>query len=192
MIIPKNCLYCGEEFMAKTLKTKYCSHKCNAKHYKIRNKKGELEKHKTLEEELKHSVFMKQIQLSNKSFLSIKETCDLIGISRSTIYRLIKSNELIAYNIGRKVIIPKDEINALMNSFQPVAIPDKVFTIKQNFNMENYFYIGEIQNNYGISEKGLYTILINNSIEKIQIGQYVYVLKTEIIKLLGKPKQSLN
>ena len=79
----------------------------------------------------------------------------------------------------------------MINSFQPVTIPDRVFAIKQSFNIENYFYIGEIQNIYGVSEKGLYAMLITNNIEKVQIGKYVYVLKSEVIQLLGKPKKTI-
>ncbi len=51
--------------------------------------------------------------LKVKEFLSIKETCSLVGISRMTLHRLIKSGKIKVANIGRKVIIKRSDINTL-------------------------------------------------------------------------------
>ena len=32
--IPKFCQFCGQAFVAQTTTTRYCSHKCNSRHYK--------------------------------------------------------------------------------------------------------------------------------------------------------------
>lgn len=34
--LTKTCDNCGNEFTAKTTKTRYCSHRCNKQHYKVR------------------------------------------------------------------------------------------------------------------------------------------------------------
>lgn len=36
--INRICKYCGEMFVAKTFKTQFCSHSCNSKDYKKREK----------------------------------------------------------------------------------------------------------------------------------------------------------
>jgi len=106
--IKRICLFCGDEFYAKTTTTKYCSHKCNSRHYKqkLRDKKVEatsipVEKHE------------KQIptvsQVKEKDFLSIKDVCALIGISRSTLWRLEMNNTLVPTKFGnRKLYRRKD------------------------------------------------------------------------------------
>ena len=76
----------------------------------------------------------------------------------------------------------------MIKSHSKTYIPDQVENIKANFNINNYYYIGEIINLYGISEKGLYSLLINHLVDKVQIGSYTYVLKTDIKKLLGNPE----
>lgn len=32
--VERICLYCNSKFIARTTKTKYCSHRCNSRHYK--------------------------------------------------------------------------------------------------------------------------------------------------------------
>ena len=105
-----------------------------------------------------------------------------------TVYRLIKNEKLEVIKIGKRIIIDKTNIEDLINSHSRTYIPDQIENIKANFNINNYYYIGEIINIFGISEKGLYTLLINHSVDKVQIGSYTYVLKSDIKKLLGKSK----
>lgn len=49
-------------------------------------------------------------------FLSAKETADLLGVSRYTVYRMIERGELPAHKIGRLVRIPQTGINALLEN----------------------------------------------------------------------------
>jgi len=45
--ITKVCQHCGNEFIAKTTVTKFCSHACAVKNYKQRKKAEKLNKVKT-------------------------------------------------------------------------------------------------------------------------------------------------
>ena len=42
--IKRICEYCNTEFTAKTTVTKYCSHKCNQRHYKAKVKEQKINK----------------------------------------------------------------------------------------------------------------------------------------------------
>ena len=119
----KTCEYCKNEFEAKTLYTRYCSHKCNSRHYKILKR---LEKIKKVTEKQKISKktsvkipieteteFMNN--LTSKEFLSINDTANLIGVSKRTIYRLIKNKKLKVTKIGSRTIIKRCEIEKLFN-----------------------------------------------------------------------------
>ncbi|MEY2963489.1 MAG: Helix-turn-helix domain [Bacteroidota bacterium] len=58
---------------------------------------------------------MEKTSLLDKEFLSIKELTELYGISRATVYRLMKSGEVDYQKIGGKVLIPTKPIRAKFN-----------------------------------------------------------------------------
>ena len=113
--INKNCLYCGKEFTAKTLVTRYCGHTCNRRHYKQLKREEKLNSFKTsqLKQNTEQHLPPSQVQLQQKEFLSIEETARLIGTSRRTICRLIASKKLKVVKVGRRSIIQRSEIDKL-------------------------------------------------------------------------------
>jgi len=114
--ITKNCLFCGKEYTAKTLVTKYCGHHCNSRHYKQLRRDEKLQSFKEAKvkpESKPHHGF--NIDIQQKDFLSIDEAALLIGASRRTIQRLISSNKLQVGKIGSRSIITRKAINNLFN-----------------------------------------------------------------------------
>jgi len=109
----KKCEFCGIEFEAKTLYTRYCSHTCNSRHYKVLKRQEivaqVLDEQTTTKEE--RPVF--DNSLSQKEFLSVDETARLIGASRRTIYRIIENGKLKVAKIGSRTIIKRSEIDKL-------------------------------------------------------------------------------
>ncbi len=113
--ISKHCLYCGKEFTAKTLATRYCSHTCNSRHYKQLKREEKLNGFIAAQTKPEQSAPSFDVQLQQKEFLSIEETAQLIGASRRTIFRLIASNKLKAGKVGSRSIIKRSEIDKLFN-----------------------------------------------------------------------------
>ena len=109
--VTRICEHCGNSFKAKTTVTKYCSHRCNSRAYKAHAKGLKVERSNL---ETLDRVLLPIEALQAKEYLNINETCSLIGISRMTLHRLIKSNKLSASYIGRKVIIKRAEIDRLL------------------------------------------------------------------------------
>lgn len=62
----------------------------------------------------------------NRPSLSIKSACEYLGISRSLIYRLIKSRDLASYKISRRTFIHPDELDRFINSKQPHKTPARM------------------------------------------------------------------
>lgn len=111
--IQRVCEHCGDTFTARTTKTRFCSHKCNSRAYKaaIKNQKVEQSNVET------QRIISKPIEeIKAKPFLSIAETCQLLGISRSSIYRMMESEKLAVGKIGGRVIIKRTDIDSLINS----------------------------------------------------------------------------
>ncbi len=110
--IPKICQHCNSTFIAKTTVTKFCSLQCAQRAYK-KNKRNEKIVNAQEQEYIKSAdIDMKLIQ--TKDFLSINETCLLIGISRMSLYRYIKNNTIKPSKIGNRVIIKRETINNLI------------------------------------------------------------------------------
>lgn len=110
--VEKICYYCGSTFIAKTLTTKYCSHKCNSRHYK-QLKRDEKLNNFNLEQTNKPKENLVKVDLKNKEFLSVSETSLLIGVSTRTVYRLIEDKKLQHYKLGSRTIIKRIDIDKL-------------------------------------------------------------------------------
>jgi excisionase family DNA binding protein len=116
--INKACLYCSRLFEAHRPTTQYCSHTCNSRHYKDRLR---LEKVGAAEKAAKEvgATMAKQnlpelAGLRFREFLSVRQTSQMLGCTRQTVYSLIKSGSLKAVNLGsRKTIIKRSEIDRL-------------------------------------------------------------------------------
>ena len=50
--------------------------------------------------------------------LSLSEVCKQTSISRSTLYRLIKSRALVPVKLGRAVRIPSEELESFLESLK--------------------------------------------------------------------------
>lgn len=111
-MIPKVCEFCGKNFIAKTTVTRYCSHKCNQRHYKARKREEKVQKSLETHELLKKVVHIPN-SAGNKEYYGIKESAELIGISRWTIQRLIKKGTIQAAKFGRRTIIKRADIEKL-------------------------------------------------------------------------------
>ena len=115
--INRICKYCGEVFVAKTFKTQFCSHSCNSKDYKKREKIRRMEEFKEeYKSDLKNSKSqsMNMEELKSKIYLSIAEVCLLVGMSDSTIRKFVKEGRLKTIRLDKKHLILKSQIENLM------------------------------------------------------------------------------
>lgn len=120
----KICLFCRNEFEAQKRTTKYCSHQCASRAYKVR-KRNEKDVEVNFEEFVKrelqlHRELMSQIQvtlseliatqrIASRDFITPDEYCQLNGISRKTLSRYIKDKRVIVKKVSnRKLLIKKD------------------------------------------------------------------------------------
>ena len=189
--VQRICQLCGKEFTAKTTVTGYCSDDCRKKAYKlrIRDKKVEIsneETHKT-----RNKVWE---DLQAKDFLTITETCQLVSMSRWTIWRAIRNEELNAAKIGRRTLIRRQDLEVL---FDPSSggkthtkegdrkSPPKPSLSMIDFDITNSYTLTEVQEKYRISESALQNLIKRNNIPKIKKGWYAYVPKEIIDNLLS-------
>lgn len=110
--IKRICQHCENEFVAKTTVTKYCGNDCARRAYKARKKEEKID---ASNDETKKQIERPLIEIQAKEFLTIKETCQLLGLSRTTVWRVIKNGRIKTAKIGTRVIIRKDDLHELFN-----------------------------------------------------------------------------
>lgn len=110
--VQRICQHCGIEFTAKTTVTKYCGDDCAKKAYKKRKKEEKIGKS---DQETQAIVSKPFLAVQEKDYLSLEEAATLLGVSRTTLYRMRKEGALTFATIGRKKVISRKHIDHLFN-----------------------------------------------------------------------------
>jgi len=113
--IQRICEYCGKEFTAQTTVTRFCSHKCNSRAYKLKVKELKVGKsnEETNQQKILSASDVQMEVIKQKDFLSIKEAYTLLGVSERTFYRLMKEGTIPATKLGGRTIIKRSVIDNL-------------------------------------------------------------------------------
>lgn len=111
--ITRVCDYCNTAFLARTTTTRYCSHRCNQKHYKIKAKQGKIE---TSNKETLNTVLLPLELIKSKDYLTVKEVAVVLNCSVRTVYRYVKNRNIKAVKIGQRMIrIRKSDLDSIFN-----------------------------------------------------------------------------
>lgn len=176
--IIKQCINCGQSFESQKITTKYCTHKCNQRHYKLKKRLEKVTKVETQTLQNSQSKLKVKsidlIQLRNKEFLSVSEVSVLLSCNKKTVYRMIQNGTITACNLGERVTRIRRE--HLESCFKAV---DKVKT-NSVLNIDNCYSIKEILKKYNVSDNGLRAMTKKNIIPKIRINKYTYYSKEGI------------
>ena len=183
--VQKICEYCGAEFTARTTVTRYCSDLCTGRAGKARARGIKIEKSNA---ELQSVKLGKTELLNKKEFLTINEACELLSVSRWTVWRAIRKNELPSGRIGKRVIIRRTDIDRLFNiqgKEDKEEQPSLVMARDVSLDPGDCYTVGEIMDKYGVSGKALKDIIKRNNIPTSRSGRYNYVLRTSIDKIFN-------
>lgn len=92
--------------------TRYCSHKCNSRHYKAKKREAKIEQ--ATKTHRKNDSAVAPIEcLSQKEYLSMKEAATLLGVHERTIMNMKNSGTLPYKKIGRRIIIKRSDLRSL-------------------------------------------------------------------------------
>ena len=114
--IEKICEFCSSIFTAQKTSTKFCSLKCSQRAYKERVRNAKI-KNTNIQTSITISIPLEQVK--SKTYLSIAETCLLVGVCRKTLYNLIQREELKAGKFGSRTIIRREDVDALIDKYHP-------------------------------------------------------------------------
>ena len=148
--IIKRCGWCGKEFVARKTSTEYCSHRCSGLAYKERKRQQKLEAFKI--EYVKSSDEVTEIE--KLEFLSPTQLCQLLGISRATIYRYFADNAITTVQFKGKTLIRRKDVDSLFEDGHKYLKRPK----KKSEPITEFYTSKEVQEKYSISNSGLYEI----------------------------------
>ena len=179
--IRRKCMVCGEPFMAKTIESWYCSPRCSKIAYKRRR-----------DEEIRHSkldVIVRKIPKSQE-YVKVSEAYALFGISKDTLYRLIRKGKIPYVNAGKKMIrVSKTELMKMYPLRKHPLKKEKPEPKLYSLEPKNCYTINEMCKKYHMNDSTAYMQIRKYSIPTRQIGNYVYVPKKEIDNLYkSEPK----
>lgn len=181
MEIEKICAWCKGSFIARTTTTKYCSHRCNSKAYKVQKRN---EKLKETKRQVFHEIQEQSIsELNDKVFLKVSEVSVLLGLCRQSIYNLIYNGELKASRISSRItLIKRSDIDELFSKAMSNR-PNPVEVIKKKL---EYYSVSEIKEKFNIGNSWVYKILRENNIPKMVKNGKSYYSKQHVDKYFEK------
>lgn len=196
MVVKKRCTFCGKQFQAHTTKTRFCSHSCNQKDYKLRAKEKRLKENVVSRKETT-IPYRDLLEIAKcKAYLEIKDCALLLNVSQSTINRLIRSGELAHFRVTSRVLIRQVDLEEYCK-YKLVKSNVNTKSIKNSsdetisFNKEDYYYMSEVPKYYNVSAKSVERHIKSKGIEKIKMGRFNYVLKSEIKRIFGAPSKTI-
>ena len=179
--IVRKCKVCGEPFKAKTIESWYCSPRRSKIAWK-RNKDEELRMQKVDE-------VVKKIPKS-KDYITVPEAYALFGISKETLYRLIRKSVISSVNVGeRQTRVSKEELLKLYPLRKKALAKPKPVAKLYSLEPKDCYTIGEISKKFHLEDSTVYLHIRKYSIPTRQIGNFVYVPKKEIDNLYKGMKQ---
>ena len=177
IIVKRICDYCKNAFDAKTTKTKYCSHICNSRGYKLNQK---LKKIETSDTETKSKASNYVMDVNSKDFLTVNEASKLLNMSSKTVYRLIEQNELNAFNFSViKTLIRRKDIESYFDN-NLISVDYINPNREDEINLNNSYTINEAIEKFNISNGALYNIIKRFNIPKRKLGKHTLVKKEDL------------
>ena len=180
--VKKVCEWCGQEFHAQKVTTRFCSKRCAEHAYKDRLRNSQVQ---AAEQKVKEKTVLQPLQeLQSKAYLSISETATILGLTRMSIYNLIYSGKLRASKLsGRLTLIRKEDIETMLSWHIYAKNPKPA-----SESVSEFYTTKEVKEKFGVSESWLFKVGKEKNIPKIFRMGKTYWSKKHIDKHLSKPQ----
>ncbi|SEA69499.1 DNA binding domain-containing protein, excisionase family [Pedobacter hartonius] len=185
--ITRICQICGNEFLAKTTVTMYCSQHCRKQNQMAQERKAKLARSEAEVKVLKEVNTIKQRALIlDKDILLVKDVAALIGCSTKAVYNMINDGRIKASNLGvRQIKIKRSDIDKLLENpkFEVVPKPKNIKVVEP-LKIDNCYSIPELVSKFEVTRDLLYTMFRRKNVPKIPKGREVFYSKKVVDKLL--------
>lgn len=172
----RTCEFCGKEFYAQKVSTRYCSKRCNELAYKQRRRQRQIT-------EAEARVLQKPIEeVGNKEFLSLQDASVLFGITKRSVYNLIYNGVLQAFKFSsRMTFVRKADIKIM---FEGHLYTKKVKPERKP--ITEFYTTKEIQEKFGVSEAWVFKLAKEKKIPKVLYHGKTHWSKQHVEKHFSK------
>ena len=172
----RTCEFCGKEFYAQKVSTRYCSKRCNELDYKQRRRQRQIT-------EAEARVLQKPIEeVGNKEFLSLQDASVLFGITKRSVYNLIYNGILQAFKLSsRMTFVRRSDIEQI---FEHHVYTKKVKPERKP--ITEFYTTKEIQEKFGVSEAWVFKLAKEKKIPKVLHHGKTYWSKQHVDKHFAK------
>ena len=126
----------------------------------------------------------------SRDYITVPEAYALFGISKETLYRLIRKGCISSVNAGqRQIRVSKDELMKLYPLRKKALTKSKPVAKLYSLEPKDCYTIGEIAKKYHLDDSTVYLHIRKYSIPTRQIGNFVYAPKKEIDNLYKEAKK---
>lgn len=161
--IVRVCQECGQIFVTGNKAQRFCCEKCNAAFYFQVRKKMQ--------------AYLSQVEEdpSAKTHFTITETSDILGLSVSSIYRLLRSRKLHAERLSKKeTLVSRKSIE----SYNAYLKSDDILA------QYNAYTIHDLMELAGVGMTSAYAIIKKYNIRKVRFKKFVGYNKEDVNSLL--------
>ena len=158
--IKKICEWCGREFEAQKVSTRFCSHRCANFAYKraIRKKRVQTTESQTQVQKTERIIE----DIKEKEYLSFSETGRLLGLSRQAIYTMVKAGHLKASKISSRLsFIRRADIDAMLQNK-----PYQYRMPKDTIPITDFYTTNEIKEKFGVKDSWIFHIAKEHNIPR--------------------------
>ena len=158
--IKKICQWCGAEFEAQKVSTKYCSHRCANLAYKqaVRDKRVKQAENETHYVKTENPVE----NIKDKEYLSIAQAATLLGLSLQAVYKMIYAGHLLAYKLSSRLsFVKRTDIDAMLK-----ANPYEKRQPRDTIAITDLYTTAEIKEKFGVKESWIYEIAKEHNIPR--------------------------
>ncbi|WP_418190035.1 helix-turn-helix domain-containing protein, partial [Alistipes putredinis] len=158
--IKKICEWCGQEFVAQKVTTKYCSHRCANLAYKqaIRAKRIQ-------QEEQRIQIVKSEkplMDIKDKEYLSIAQAATLLGLSLQAVYKMIYTGHLVAYKLSSRLsFVRQSDIEEMLK-----RNPYKKRQPKDTLPITDFYTTNEIKEKFGVKDSWIFHIAKEHNIPR--------------------------
>ena len=157
--IVRDCQECGKNFVTGNRVQRFCCEKCNAAfYYQVRKKMP---------------AYLSQVEEdpAAKTHFTITETSDILGVSVSTVYRLLKSRKLHAERLSKKETLVSLKS---IESYKAYLKSDQILA------QQNAYSIHELMELAGVGMTSAYSIIKKHHIRKVRFKKFVGYNKEDV------------
>lgn len=181
----KICQHCGREFTAYSSVASYCSTRCANLADKLR-KRNERLKETSLE--VRET---QRLALLDKNYLTLSDAARLLQLSRNTLYKIIRANDIKLLRLTNRTIrIAREDIEKVSEN-RTTLITASVRT--QEEDLGRYMTREQVMQTYNITYSWFYSVLKKRGIKTRMIGTLGFYDKDEMHKAFANHEyQTIN